>query len=761
MRASSYGSEDTYQPEDRPELAIDGNPATAWATGAASDPDGQWWQVTTRAPVTTDHVTLTQPQVGDIDRWITTVTLRFDGGRALTVHLGAASRAAGGQTVSFSQRTFRSLRIVVDTTTASGNSPVGFSEVAVGGARAIEVIDMPQDLLRSMGSASRHHRLVLLLTRLRGNPSQPGSDVQVDMDRSFWLPTARTFSLGATARIDGMVLSATLETLLSAEAQPAGGAPSSAVTVDASSRLPGDLNAGPAAAFDDNPATAWTTAFGSQQVGQWLSVTTPKPVTFDHLDFRVIADGRHSVPTALRISTEHGSVNVKLPNVTDGRANNATATMAVRFPPLTGRHITVTVTAVRAESTKYFGLGPLELPIAVAEVGIPGVSVAPPPATLPSPCRSDLLWIDGHPVSLRVTGTTSTALAGQGLSVSLCGADAGGLRLGAGSHTLQSADGAVAGIDLDQINLTSAPDSQTASPATPSGRPPTVHVISQTTTAMSVRISHATAPFWLVLGQSLNAGWQATVGGRSLGAPTLVDGYANGWLVDPDTVQTGGRLTSDFTASLTWVPQRRVDDALILSAAGAVVCVGLVVVPRRRRRRRGVHEQYESPPGPVLVSPMHGEWSRPSWPLSLVATVTGAAIGAIVAGTLVAVVVGVAALVTSRAASGTRSHDARRRRPGGGGRRLRGGPPRNRPHHLRGRLAGQVRAGRRAHLDGSGAPRRRCDRVVDSSTRAPRAPAAAASHVKRAAIILAPAPRRRRRTSLPSRASTAPAKSPI
>ncbi len=628
VQASSYGSDDTFEPQYRPVLAIDGNPATAWATGAAADPDGQWWQVTTKAPITTDHVTLTQPQVGDIDRWITSVTLRFDGQRPLKVALGAPSRSARGQTITFSRRTFRTLRIVIDTTTAQGNSPVGFAQVSVGAVRATEVIDMPQDLLRSMGTASRRHRLVLLFTRLRGDPAQPGSDAQVDMDRSFWLPTPRTFTLSGTARIDAMVPSATLATLLS---------PTGPTTVDASSRLPGDLNAGPAAAFDGNPATAWTTAFGSDQVGQWVSVTTPTPVTFDQLNLQVIADGRHSVPTALRISTEDGSVNVKLPSVTDGRANNATVTMPLRFATLTGRHITITVTAVRAESTKYFGLGPLELPIAVDEVGIPGVTVSPPPATLPTPCRSDLLSIDGRPVSVRVLGTTTTALAGQALDVSLCGPDAGGLRLGAGTHRLQSADGAVVGIDLDQLDMSSAPDLGGASTADGSARPPTTHVVTQSTTAMTVHVAQAAAPFWLVLGQSLNAGWQATVAGRSLGSPTLVDGYANGWLIDP--------TTPNMTVSLTWVPQRGVDDALVVSAAGAVVCVGLVMVPRRRRRRRREHED---PDAPVLVSPLHGAWSRPSWPASVVVTVMAAALGAAVAGTLVAVVVGVAALVTAR-----------------------------------------------------------------------------------------------------------------
>ena len=38
-----------------------------------------------------------------------------------------------------------------------------------------------------------------------------------------------------------------------------------------------------------------------------------------------------------------------------------------------------------------------------------------------------------------------------------------------------------------------------------------------------------TAPAWLVLGESYNRGWRAACDGRDLGAPQVVDGFANGW----------------------------------------------------------------------------------------------------------------------------------------------------------------------------------------------------------------------------------------
>ena len=47
-----------------------------------------------------------------------------------------------------------------------------------------------------------------------------------------------------------------------------------------------------------------------------------------------------------------------------------------------------------------------------------------------------------------------------------------------------------------------------------------------------VRVT-VSAPSWLVLGEGYNRGWRASCNGRALGAPTPIDGYANGWRVRP------------------------------------------------------------------------------------------------------------------------------------------------------------------------------------------------------------------------------------
>jgi hypothetical protein len=216
---------------------------------------------------------------------------------------------------------------------------------------------------------------------------------------------------------------------------------------------------------------------------------------------------------------------------------------------------------------------------------------------MPATCRSDLLTVDGTPVWVSVTGSTATALARGPLDVSLCGPDATGLTLGSGDHTLLSASGQTVGLDIDQLALTSAPGGgaaavlpggQLAAPATSSVG--SVQIRSQTDTRMTLAVSgitSTTAPFELVLGQSINSGWTATAGGRQLSSPVLVDGFANGWQVNPSAV-AGSIQDGTLLVTMVWAPQRTVNVALLISALGLVLCLGLILFPLGRRRRHPV-----------------------------------------------------------------------------------------------------------------------------------------------------------------------------
>jgi hypothetical protein len=181
----------------------------------------------------------------------------------------------------------------------------------------------------------------------------------------------------------------------------------------------------------------------------------------------------------------------------------------------------------------------------------------------------------------------------------------------------------------------------------PTTGPANVHIVHQGNTTASLRIDPPAdgKPFWLVLGQSHNAGWTARVtgqGGHSLGAPVLVDGYANGWQVTP---QGSGPIN----ISLVWTPQKRVDLALGLSALAVLGCLTLAFVPWRRPQWLVGTEAGGRVPAlpvlPVLSSPMSPAGRQIKRRTALAAVLLATILGAVVIAPLPGLLVGLAALV--------------------------------------------------------------------------------------------------------------------
>jgi hypothetical protein len=95
-----------------------------------------------------------------------------------------------------------------------------------------------------------------------------------------------------------------------------------------------------------------------------------------------------------------------------------------------------------------------------------------------------------------------------------------------------------------------------------------------------VRVQVST-PSWLVLGESYNRGWRAECDGTSLGAPRVVDGYANGWRMKP-----GCR-----DVSLSFGPQKAVWWGYAIGALACLVLLGILLL----RRPRGEPEPIRPP----------------------------------------------------------------------------------------------------------------------------------------------------------------------
>ena len=529
--ATGYGRDSIYEPELRPTRAIDGDVLTAWTVGQFTKVIGQRWQVRVDDGVTTDHVNLVQPQGAGNDRYVTKVRLSFDGSHATTVDLGPESRTVAGQTVAFPRRAFHTLGIeILDTNVGDDATPpyengVGFAEVRLrdegssGDVVAREVTRMPTDLVTTAAKQASASPLVYSMARLRSNLVPPHTTrIEDALVRKFRVPDARAFGVGGTARLAPDAPDARLDDLLGIAGAGQGG-----ITVASSGHLAGSVAARASQATDGDPATAWTTPFGDP-TGQWVDVTTGAPVTVDRLDLQVVADAEHSLPTQVRVDAGGESRTVDLPAIERG-ATGHVATVPVSFAPVTGTDVRVTITgAAPSTTTDYTTLQPRILPIAIAELGLPGVQRAPMPARLPAVCRTGNVTVDGHARSVELVGSTAAAGNGDAVSLRPCG-DTPTWTLTDGDHVLRAVAGQVDGFDVDTLVLGSeadgaamtlgdggtVPDAVLAGTSTDA---PRVEVTRASDTRVEVTVHGATpgTPMWLVLGQSDNAGWQASAG---------------------------------------------------------------------------------------------------------------------------------------------------------------------------------------------------------------------------------------------------------
>lgn len=575
VRASAYGNPVSYTPGDRAFFALDGDPRTAWKVGAFSEVTGEYLRITTDDPVTTDRLGLTQPLGHEINRWITEVELRFDGGDPVRVPLTRASRERSGQVIEFGERTFRQLEIEIVGDTVgfrpklAGVSAVGFAEVDLGGLRLEELIRPPVDIVEAVGDGLEDHRLTYVLARQRTNPAEP---VRVDEEpalrRRLDVPGAREFTLAGEARISAEATDPVVDRLLGIAGAADGG-----VTARSSARLAGSLAARSSSAIDGDPATAWSTPFNAL-VGQYVEYVLPEAETVDHLDLQVVADGRHSLPTRLRLTAGDEVRLLEVPGLAPGAAPGAVREVELTFDPVEADRFRLTLLDVaRTGTVDWYSGGQAAMPVAIAEVGLAGVTRPAPAAEVGDRCREDLLTVDGEVVPVRLVGSTEDAEARRPLAVEAC---EGPVRM-SGETDVVAAEGRRTGIDLDSLVLSSGAGGEAAPPGVTGTvpEPPTLDVRTPHLLHYDVE-ADAEEPFWLAVGQSYGPEWSATVDGGRLGAHEIISGYANGFYVEPD----GG---GPVQVEVTWPPQRSVWLAIAVSIVALLAALVLLVLDPRRR----------------------------------------------------------------------------------------------------------------------------------------------------------------------------------
>jgi arabinofuranan 3-O-arabinosyltransferase len=593
--ASDYGNELTFTAGDRAALAVDGDPRTAWKVGAFADVRGEWIQLDrSSGKVTTDHIRMLQA-TDSVNRWITKATLHFDSGPDVAIALDPSSRSGQGQVVTFPTRTFKSVRITIDATDPGpmwsyrGVSGVGFAELAIDGTPTTEVIRPPIDLLGAAGSSAGQHRVTWVLTRRRSNPQEPGlAPEERRIIRDITTPTPRTVVVSGKGRLDPGLSDDAIDRALGVPDATMGG-----LTVTSSSRPAGDDASRGSKALDGDPETAWQSAF-SPAPGAWWQVKLPSPTALTVGSISLIDDRKHSLPGSIHLEVD----GVAGPSIAVTTAHAPMADGTVRtysFAPQTvlGSTIRVVVDSViPRDNNDWLSGNPVAAPLGFTEVGLvraggAPLRVAPMPTKLPPSCRTDLATVAGLPAPMIAVGTTADAEAGRPLELRPCDAGVSGEALPKGTSRVLTTDGATTGLDVDLLVLDSPatqPSPARASGATATGTTGTTDTtgtapkLTATRTsrdAYDMRAEGASHPYWLVLGQSINDGWHLTANGKDLGPPMLVNGYANGWRIDPKVVGTG-----PVSYRLEWTPQRLVWISIVISVLGLLACIALVLIPR-------------------------------------------------------------------------------------------------------------------------------------------------------------------------------------
>ena len=543
IRATNYGNPVTFTPEDRPENAIDGDPRTAWRTAVFSSSRNETLEINLGRKVTTDHITLLLPTTGVTARQITRFSITLDDA---DTPIFSQFDNATTKKVAFGQRTFSkiSIKVLADNygarTSFSAAPGVGLAEVIIDGISNKEYLRLPV-------AEVSNSPMTVLLTRRRIDQATPNRfDPESHIARIFSTTKPMVFTITGDARISGLATDDVINRLIGANP-----------VVTSSVRTQGSPSSFGYAATDGKRQTAWTTPIDGS-IGAQLNLALGSPST-RQLRFAFVDDNEHSVPTTITITGSSGSAKIKIapPDETGFSRVDLPATVTA---PITS----IVIDEINAKTNPdYFSGFPRVLPVSIQEIDT-GTDNAIIEHNLSNLCQWNLLWIDDVAIGVRLKGSTRDALKRQPLELSLC---AGSLSLDAGPHTLRTALGQDIGLDVDRLVLRPS-DSVKIKPLTTTP----IEILSQSKTHIEARID-AVGKTVVSFAYSNNPGWKALFRPSSpdnsltteLGDSFVVQGYANGWLVNGPGVLT-----------LDWTPQRTVPWAIGISLFVALLSLLLL-----------------------------------------------------------------------------------------------------------------------------------------------------------------------------------------
>jgi arabinofuranan 3-O-arabinosyltransferase len=553
----------TLLPQYRPYAAVDGRLNTTWLVNTPDPRDGPLSIALARPRPVRDI--LVHPH-DDALGYPARIGVVVNGGAERSVRLRPGWNAIAINAVL---RTLR-LRIVQMNKPFAGNG--GLDEVQIPGLRVQEALRLPTRLAaQTRGLDLRGNALAVVLQRTTADvPYRAGNNVSdaqrhaptdaVDPEpgirRIVTLPAGRSFGIGGWGSVSPSAPDHALDRL-------AGMSP--AWRFDGSSRFEGVPAYRASSAFDRDPATAWVADAGAKPPS--IAWSGPRLVRIRR--FRLVpASPAYAFPTILR---------VKAP----GRAAQ---TVAVGRDGLVVLPEPVVTRALRLDVLYYATpRGPaarrLLAAVGIAEVRVPGLRPPRPrrAGTVQTSCGAIQAVGGGGMSTLRVAGTIQDLDADRPLALRGCG-PGGSLRLAAGSNLLDIPPGPV--FRADYVRLASAPAPGAPAAGGSSGRV-TAQGSSEAGSPTGARLA-VKGPSWLVLGQSYSPSWRAYCTGngkeRDLGSPVPIDGFANGWRVQPGCSRV----------RFVFAPQRFADASYVVSLVVLVALLVVLAVAAVRSRHRAL-----------------------------------------------------------------------------------------------------------------------------------------------------------------------------
>jgi hypothetical protein len=551
LRAPSIPGELQF-PENGPIAAFDGDTSTAWVADRLISPSQRWIEVGFDAPrdvpyvdvypLSDAHGVVTEVDVNGVHHAV---------GRSFTriqVNLHRVSR----------------LRVTidhVDQPKVGLGGPGGFREIRIPGFHVRRLLRPPVLIGRDLAGADlRRDSLSYVFERTTGddpfrrnpygtatvlNDPQDRGDPEAQIERLVFAPTARSYSVQAWVYPAVKAADSTLDRLAGYKGSE---------RFDSSSRFQDQPAHRASSAFSGRPGVGWIGLWAPADAPDpWIAWTTPRPLRVSTLRLTPSsAPVRHA--TLVRISWPGGSSaplrvgpdgTVALPAAVTARGFRVTMLRAAFPAAATARQ--QQARAVGIGSVSVAGLRPVEIP------------VSGPLRTL---CGTIAVSVGGRRVPLAPQGTVAELDAGQPLPAKACGSAASGVPMGAGVRRIASLPGA---FSTDLLRLSSPAPSPSVAPVSGGRVVDPGHLGQSSVNGVRVALN---GPSWLVLGESFSSGWRASCDGRSLGAPRVVDGYANGWLAPAGCKRV----------SFEFAPQSGVDKSYVISAIAAALILLFLLV---------------------------------------------------------------------------------------------------------------------------------------------------------------------------------------